>query len=123
MNELELRIYESWFDPFISALPGLVPDGFIYLRASPDTCLRRLHMRNRPEEQGVTLEYLRGLHEKHEQCFFPSASSGGILSVSGLPSGPHQVLPSPRIRDRVFYLEGDHLHSSIKKVRNLIDNC
>lgn len=79
MSELELRIYESWFDPFISALPGLVPDGFIYLRASPDTCLQRLHMRNRPEERGVTLEYLRGLHEKHEQCFFPAETSGGVF--------------------------------------------
>lgn len=123
MSELELRIYESWFDPFISALPGLVPDGFIYLRASPDTCLQRLHMRNRPEERSVTLEYLRGLHEKHEQCFFPSESSVGIYSVSGWPSGPHRVPPPPRIRDRVFYLEGDHLHSSIRKVPALILDC
>ncbi|KAH7425400.1 hypothetical protein KP509_11G052300 [Ceratopteris richardii] len=123
MSELELRIYESWFDPFISALPGLVPDGFIYLRASPDTCLQRLHMRNRPEEQGVTLEYLRGLHEKHEQCFFPSQRTGGIYSVNRFPSGPHRVPPSPLIRDQVFYLEGDHLHSSIRKVPALILDC
>lgn len=123
MSELELRIYESWFDPFISALPGLVPDGFIYLRASPDTCLQRLHMRNRPEERSVTLDYLRGLHEKHEQCFLPSESVGGVYSVNRLPTGPHKAPPPPRIRDRVFYLEGDHLHSSIRKVPALILDC
>lgn len=123
MSELELRIYESWFDPFISALPGLVPDGFIYLRASPATCLQRLHMRNRPEERSVTLEYLRGLHEKHEQCFFPSERTGGIYSVNPLPSNIRRLPPPPRIRDRVFYLEGDHLHSSIRKVPALILDC
>ncbi|MCO5554389.1 hypothetical protein L7F22_007919 [Adiantum nelumboides] len=121
MSELELRIYESWFDPFISALPGLVPDGFIYLRASPDTCLRRLHLRNRPEERGVTLDYLKGLHEKHEQCFFPSERTGGVYSVN--PVNPHWFPLPPRIKDRVFYLEGDHLHSSIKKVPALILDC
>lgn len=123
MSELELRIYESWFDPFISALPGLVPDGFIYLRASPDTCLQRLHMRNRPEERGVTLEYLRGLHEKHEQCFFPAETSGGVFSVSQWPGGPYKVPPPPRIKDRMFYLEGDHLHSSIQRVPALVLDC
>ena len=44
MNGMELRIYDSWFDPVVSILPGLVPDGFIYLRAGPDTCHRRLQL-------------------------------------------------------------------------------
>ena len=47
-------------------LPGIVPDGFIYLRAPPDTCSRRMHMRQRSEEAGVPLDYLTTLHEMHE---------------------------------------------------------
>ncbi|CAJ2638423.1 unnamed protein product [Trifolium pratense] len=123
MNEMEISIYDSWFDPVVSTLPGLIPDGFIYLRASPDTCHQRMKLRKREEEGGVSLEYLRGLHEKHESWLFPSQSvNHGVLSVNKLP---HHVDKSlhPDIRDRVFYLEGDHMHSSIQKVPALILDC
>ena len=113
---MEISIYDSWFDPVVSSLPGLIPDGFIYLRASPDTCHKRMMVRKRAEEGGVTLDYLRGLHEKHESWLLPSKGGGsGVLSVSQLPVHLEGSLPAD-IRDRVFYLEGDHMHSSIQKV-------
>ncbi|WJX30371.1 hypothetical protein P8452_18921 [Trifolium repens] len=123
MNEMEISIYDSWFDPVVSTLPGLIPDGFIYLRASPDTCHQRMKLRKREEEGGVSLEYLRGLHEKHESWLFPSQSGNhGVLSVNKLPQHVDKSL-HPDIRDRVFYLEGDHMHSSIQKVPALILDC
>ncbi|VAH19494.1 unnamed protein product [Triticum turgidum subsp. durum] len=123
MNEMEISIYDSWFDPVVSSLPGLIPDGFIYLRASPDTCHKRMMLRKRSEEGGVSLDYLQGLHEKHESWLFPSKGGGrGVLSVSQLPTQMEGNLP-PGIRDRVFYLEGDHMHSSIQKVPALVLDC
>ncbi|KAF6139408.1 hypothetical protein GIB67_026250 [Kingdonia uniflora] len=123
MNEMEISIYDSWFDPVVSTLPGLVPDGFIYLRASPDTCHKRMMLRKREEEGGVSLDYLRGLHEKHESWLFPSESGNhDVLSVSQLPLHLGNSL-HPEIKDRVFYLEGDHMHSSIQKVPALILDC
>ncbi|KAF0919300.1 hypothetical protein E2562_029154 [Oryza meyeriana var. granulata] len=123
MNEMEISIYDSWFDPVVSSLPGLIPDGFIYLRASPDTCHKRMMVRKRSEEGGVTLDYLRGLHEKHESWLLPSKGQGsGVLSISQVPVHMEGSLP-PDIRDRVFYLEGDHMHSSIQKVPALVLNC
>ncbi|XP_028117761.1 deoxycytidine kinase-like, partial [Camellia sinensis] len=74
MNEMEISIYDSWFDPVVSCLPGLIPNGFIYLRATPDTCHKRMLLRKRAEEGGVSLEYLRDLHEKHESWLFPFQS-------------------------------------------------
>ena len=113
---MEISIYDSWFDPVVSCLPGLIPDGFIYLRASPDTCHKRMMLRRRAEEGGVSLDYLRDLHEKHESWLFPFQSGNhGVLSVSQLPLQMDSSLP-PDIRDRVFYLEGPHMHSSIQKV-------
>ncbi|XP_062153784.1 uncharacterized protein LOC133861967 [Alnus glutinosa] len=123
MNEMEISIYDSWFDPVVSCLPGLIPDGFIYLRASPDTCHQRMQLRKRTEEGGVSLDYLRGLHEKHENWLFPFQSGNhGVLSVSKLPLHMDSSL-HPDIRDRVFYLEGDHMHSSIQKVPALVLDC
>lgn len=119
MNEMEISIYDSWFDPVVSTLPGLIPDGFIYLRASPDTCHKRMMLRKRTEEGGVSLEYLRGLHEKHESWLFPFESGNhGVLSVSELPLNFDKSVP-PEIRDRVFYLEGNHMHPSIQKVLSM----
>ncbi|XP_057752595.1 uncharacterized protein LOC130970503 [Arachis stenosperma] len=123
MNEMEISIYDSWFDPVVSSLPGLIPDGFIYLRASPDTCHKRMKLRKRAEEGGVSLDYLRDLHEKHESWLFPFQSGNhGILSVNKLPQHVDNSL-HPEIRDRVFYLEGDHMHSSIQKVPALVLDC
>ncbi|XP_058087268.1 uncharacterized protein LOC131234426 [Magnolia sinica] len=123
MNEMEISIYDSWFDPVVSCMPGLIPDGFIYLRASPDTCHKRLKLRKREEEGGVTLDYLRDLHEKHESWLFPfQGGNHGVLSVSQLPL-PMGTSLHPDIRDRVFYLEGDHMHSSIQKVPALVLDC
>ncbi|KAG0464649.1 hypothetical protein HPP92_018813 [Vanilla planifolia] len=123
MNEMEISIYDSWFDPVVSSLPGLIPDGFIYLRASPDTCHKRMMLRQRSEEGGVTLNYLRDLHEKHESWLFPSQSgSHGVLSVGQLPLSVDNSL-HPDIRGRVFYLEGNHMHPCIQMVPALVLDC
>lgn len=66
MSDVELSIYDSWFSPMVSALPTLIPDGFIYLKADPRTCLERMSSRARSEEVGVSLDYLENLHSKHE---------------------------------------------------------
>ncbi|XP_074334127.1 uncharacterized protein LOC141671710 [Apium graveolens] len=123
MNEMEISIYDSWFDPVVSSLPGLVPDAFIYLRASPDTCHKRMLLRKRAEEGGVSIDYLRGLHEKHESWLFPSESGNhGVFSVNKIPFHADHTLP-PDIRDRVFYLGGEHMHSSIQQVPALVLDC
>ncbi|XVF30051.1 hypothetical protein REPUB_Repub16aG0024100 [Reevesia pubescens] len=123
MNEMEISIYDSWFDPVVSCLPGLIPDAFIYLRASPDTCHKRMMLRKRAEEGGVSLDYLRDLHEKHESWLFPfEGGNRGVLSVSKLPIHMDRSL-HPDIRDRVIFLEGNHMHSSIQKVPALVLDC
>ncbi|PKA62530.1 hypothetical protein AXF42_Ash009417 [Apostasia shenzhenica] len=123
MNEMEISIYDSWFDPVLSSLPGLIPDGFIYLRASPDICHKRMMQRKREEEVGVTLDYLRDLHEKHESWLFPfKGGNHGVLSVSQLPLHMDNSM-HPDIIGRVFYLEGNHMHPSIQKVPALVLDC
>ncbi|GJP42592.1 hypothetical protein CLOM_g2139 [Closterium sp. NIES-68] len=117
MSEMEVSIYDSWFDPVVSALPGLVPDGFIYLRAQPDTCHRRLKERARGEEAGVSLDYLVDLHNKHEQWLLP-AEPGGVWGGGVVEDDTPEI-----IKGRVFALEGGHLHSSIQQVPALVLDC
>ena len=53
MSELELATYDSWFNPIVNAIPTVIPDGFIYLRAMPGTCHSRMTRRDRLEEGKV----------------------------------------------------------------------
>lgn len=66
MGDLELSVYDSWFSMEVSQDRALTPDGFIYLKARPETCIKRLRTRNRSEEAGVDTAYLENLHDKHE---------------------------------------------------------
>eukprot|EP00798_Chlamydomonas_sp_ICE-L_P001429 gene1429-32802_t len=78
-----LSIYDSWFDPVLKTMPTLVPNGFIYLRAGPDTCHRRMMSRGRAEENTVELDYLAGLHENHEDWLFTGNQRMGDPNAPG----------------------------------------
>lgn len=42
---------------------------YIYLRSNPENCYRRLRKRNRLSEKNITEEYIKKLHESHEENY------------------------------------------------------
>ena len=48
---------------------GWKPDYYIYLRADPEVCFDRIHTRSRDAENGVTLEYIKLVHNMYEKFF------------------------------------------------------
>lgn len=95
IGDLELRLYDSWFSMQIAQDTQLTPNGFIYLKARPETCIKRLRMRNRSEEGGVDRAYLENLHDKHESWLHFGArnaigepqGSGMLETISQLQRG------------------------------------
>lgn len=65
MSNVEWQIYKEWFDWLIDNHVQ-TPSGFIYLKTDPEVCYQRLLKRNRSEESGVPLSYLKSLHKRHE---------------------------------------------------------
>ena len=118
MNDMEMSIYNSWFDPMVASMPALVPDAFIYLRADPRTCLTRMYNRARSEEGGIDLHYLQSLHEKHDRWLF-SKNRYQFKSVSGDKAAP-QIPRS--IADKVYLLD-QTCPKAIQNVPTLILDC
>eukprot|EP00884_Botryococcus_braunii_P010284 jgi/Botrbrau1/19257/Bobra.0073s0007.1 len=105
LSDMELKIYDSWFNPVLSWMPSLVPDGFIYLKAEPTTCMERMKKRGRGEEAQVSISYLEDIHRKHEEWLNSSrlyadrpfssllpGHKGNLLMGQDAPLGSHIVL-------------------------------
>lgn len=65
MNDLEWDMYKNWHG-WISEKYIKKPDAFLYLKVSPETSYKRIKSRNRSEEEGIGLDYLKKLHDFHE---------------------------------------------------------
>ena len=65
LSSLEWNIYLEWFN-FLVTGHCKPPSGFIYLRVAPEIAHQRLQKRNRSSEKGISLEYIRQIHECHE---------------------------------------------------------
>ncbi len=65
MTLTEFQAYKGVWD-FLVNQYCVTPEKIIYVRTSPETCLKRIRARGREEETGITLSYLKHLHHKHE---------------------------------------------------------
>jgi len=65
MNDIEWADYTSWFD-WLTETFQIKPKGYIYLRAKPEVSYERIKNRNRSGEEAISFEYLKELHNKHE---------------------------------------------------------
>ena len=77
MNTVEKNTYDIWFKWLESKITRK-PDGIIYLRAEPEVCFERVHKRERSEEATVSIDYLKNVHEKHEEWLNEGNKYGDI---------------------------------------------
>ena len=66
MSDMEWKLYTQWYD-WLNKEFAIRPDRFIYLRADPEISYNRMKKRLRNEEVGVPYEYIKNVHEKHEE--------------------------------------------------------
>jgi deoxyadenosine/deoxycytidine kinase len=78
LTDLDYANFRLLFETMLPLLP--TPDLIIYLRASPGFLLERIRQRGRGFEQGITLEYLQGLHQDYED-WVARASSLPFLTI------------------------------------------
>jgi deoxyadenosine/deoxycytidine kinase len=66
MSALEWHIYKEWF-AWLSEKHTPLPSGFIYLKTDPEVCFKRVLKRHRQEEGSISIDYLKSLHQRHEE--------------------------------------------------------
>ncbi len=65
-NPIEWEIYLQWVN-FLLRTTCTPPQGFIYLRAEPEVCFKRIQKRARWGEEGITLDYIKQIHFWHDR--------------------------------------------------------
>lgn len=80
MDDLSWHVYKDMWNYNVSMAQK--PLCFVYVRTSPEICLKRMQLRSRGEETGVSLAYLTSLHEYHERLFLDKSVA---VEVSDIP--------------------------------------
>lgn len=66
MTDVEYAVLEEWFDWIVGQRMARV-DLIVYLRTQPEVIHERIQKRDRSEESSCSLEYLRALHDLHDE--------------------------------------------------------
>lgn len=66
MDKTEYFVYQSWYEDCTKRLEGAIK-GAVYLRATPPTCMTRIAKRNRDGEENISVQYIKTLHELHDE--------------------------------------------------------
>lgn len=86
INATEWAIYQDWHSLLVEEFGQRVElEGIIYLRASPQTCMERLKIRGRPEEQEVQQDYLEKLHVQHDRWLLDKCTEVHFESLRRAP--------------------------------------
>ena len=66
INDIEWNLYLEWYNWIIEKHSFAMPKRIIYLRLDPEIAYQRIKKRSREEEDPVSLEYIKRLHQYHE---------------------------------------------------------
>ena len=66
IDEIQKKVYEQWFSVFSEKFE-LRPQGYIYLKTTPEICEERIKKRDRSGESSIPLEYLTKLDTLHTE--------------------------------------------------------
>ena len=82
LNDIEYSILTHWIEHLKNSCGfDLSPDIIIYLKTEPETAYERIVKRNRPEEKGITLDYITKLHILHEEWLMAPNPATRVIVV------------------------------------------
>ena len=96
LSTIEWELYNNMFNVISQSY---AVHGLIYLSTSVKTSKERIELRGRPEEDGISIEYLNDLHTQHEK--WTKNFGSPILKLSTEPN----ILLNDNINDIKYYIQ------------------
>ncbi|NLX09377.1 MAG: deoxynucleoside kinase [Chloroflexi bacterium] len=101
MDATEWALYLHFWERLAEMAP--TPDAILYLRTPAEECFRRLQVRGRAEEKGITLAYLQQLEDRHDEWLLSEAAEAPVIVLDGtqvwsadeVRQQLEQVIPTP----------------------------
>lgn len=90
MDDTEWALYRHFWDRLSGVAPA--PDAIIYLRTPAEECFRRLGVRGRAEERGITLQYLAHLEACHDEWLLGAGAEAPVIVLDGTQTWPVEVV-------------------------------
>lgn len=69
LRDVEVVVLEDWYDWCVKSA-NIKTDLIVYLRTSPEVVYQRMRARARKEENSVSLEYLKQIHQIHDEWLY-----------------------------------------------------
>ncbi|XP_046818796.1 deoxynucleoside kinase-like isoform X2 [Vespa crabro] len=104
LQDIEVVVLEEWFDWCIKNA-NIETDLIIYLRTSPEIVYQRMRIRARKEENLVSLEYLKRIHEIHDEwLLYQSLFSlpAPVIILDGNKSIEEMVVEFEKCKNKIF---------------------
>ncbi|KAK9306100.1 hypothetical protein QLX08_003152 [Tetragonisca angustula] len=104
LEDVEVVVLEDWYDWCIQNA-NIVTDLIVYLRTSPDVVYNRMKTRARKEENSVSLEYLRQLHNIHDEWLYDQTLfnlPAPVLTIDGNKSLEEMVIQFENCKNLIF---------------------
>lgn len=81
INMIEHSMYNLWCNFYNEYVRSLNDQVYIYLKASPKTCLNRIKTRGRVEEETIPLEYLENLNKYHDKWLLSEEMTENVIII------------------------------------------
>ncbi|KAL2722545.1 deoxynucleoside kinase-like isoform X2 [Vespula squamosa] len=104
LQDVEIVVLEEWYDWCIKNA-NIETDLIIYLRTSPEVVYQRMRIRARKEENSVSLEYLKQIHEIHDEwLLYQSLFSlpAPVIILDGNKSIEEMVAEFDKCKNKIF---------------------
>jgi deoxyadenosine/deoxycytidine kinase len=100
IEDVCMQIYLKWFDHFIK---DINVENVIYIDATPEKCLERIHTRSRPGEELVELSYLSRCEEYYKDMLTKYPESNSLMIDGNIDYDEEGKILKSRLNDIVQF--------------------
>lgn len=104
ISDVEFVVLEDWYDWCIKSA-NIETDLIVYLRTKPEVVYQRMKARARKEETSVSLDYLKQIHDIHDEWLYHQTLftiPAPVLVLDGNQNLEEMIVEFEKCKDQIF---------------------